>query len=109
MKPLPRTLPLTGAIALCSAHIGSPYAWYEGTAGPYKVVVQVVTPNVVPGVATVYARVFDDDVKSVSVQTNRFDALSNAPPPESAAPVENDHGLYSAPLWVMSGGSNGIS
>ncbi len=109
MKAVSRTFALTTLVAICSAHIGSPDAWYEGSAGPYRVVVQVVTPNVVPGVATVYARVFDQGVTSVSVQTNRYDALSNSPPPENAEPVENDHGLYSAPLWVMSGGSNGIS
>jgi hypothetical protein len=109
VKPLLRAAALTAVIALCSAHIGSPDAWYEGTAGPYRVLVQVVTPNVVPGIATVYARVFEDDVQSVSVQTNRFDAVNNAPPPESARPVKNERGLFRAPLWVMSGGSNGIT
>lgn len=104
-----RSFALTALIAICSAHIGSPDAWYEGSAGPYKVLVQVVTPPVVPGVANVYARVFDEGVQRVSVQTNRFDALAAAPPPERAEPVGNDHGLYTAPLWVMAGGSNGIT
>ncbi|HWL39654.1 MAG TPA: hypothetical protein VNO75_05395 [Gemmatimonadaceae bacterium] len=101
-----------GAVALgvvCSGHIGSPDAWYEGSAGPYHVVVQVATPGVVPGVAKVYTRVTGDGVRQVTVQANRFDALASAPPPETAKPVEGDPGLYLAPLWIMSGGSNSVT
>lgn len=94
---------------LCSAHVGSPDAWYEGAAGPYHVVVQVATPGVVPGVARVFARVTGAGVEQVTVQANRFDALAASPPPEVAAPVDGDAGLYSAPLWIMSGGSNSVT
>ena len=97
------------ALLVCSAHVGSPDAWYEGSAGPYHVVVQIATPGVVPGVAKVYARVTGDGVQQVTVQANRFDALAAAPPPEVANPVEGDPGLYSAPLWIMSGGSNSVT
>ncbi|HUR00140.1 MAG TPA: hypothetical protein VM166_11845 [Gemmatimonadaceae bacterium] len=106
---LKRIAGLTALIVLCSAHVGSPDAWYEGTAGPYRVVVQVATPGVVPGVANVYARVTGAGVEQVTVQANRFDALASAPPPEVAEPVEGDAGLYSAPLWIMTGGSNSVT
>lgn len=109
MKVLSRVLVLTTMVAICSAHIGSPDAWYEGSAGPYRVLIQVVTPPVVPGVARIFTRVFDDGVREVRVRTNRYDALTAAPPPEVAEPVDNDRGLYSASLWVMAGGSNGIT
>lgn len=109
MRILSRALALTGLVAICSAHIGSPDAWYEGTAGPYRVLIQIVTPPVVPGVAKIFARVFDDGVQQVSVQTNHFDALTASPPPELAEPVENDRGLYSASLWMMAAGSNGVT
>ena len=106
---LRRVSALTALIVVCSAHVGSPDAWYEGPAGPYHVVVQVATPSVVPGVANVYVRVSGAGVEQVTVQANRFDALAAAPPPEIANPVEGDPGFYSAPLWVMTGGSNSVT
>ena len=27
-------------VVICSAHVGSPDAWFEGNAGPYHVVIQ---------------------------------------------------------------------
>ena len=100
---------VSAAVLFCSAHVGSPDIWYDGSAGPYHVIIQVVTPSVVPGVATVYARVDGPDVEQVTVQANRFDALTAAPPPEVAEPVNGDRGLYSAQLWIMSGGSNSVT
>lgn len=109
MTPSGRVAALAALVIVCSAHVGSPDAWYEGSAGPYHVVVQVVTPGVVPGVATVFARVAGAGVEQVTVQANRFDALAAAPPPEVAEAVDGDPGMYSAPLWIMSGGSNSVT
>jgi len=96
-------------VVICSAHVGSPDAWFEGNAGPYHVIVQIATPGVVPGVANVFARVSGTGVQQVTMQANRYDALATAPPPEAAQPVEGDAGLYAAPLWIMSGGSNSVT
>jgi hypothetical protein len=104
-----RVAVIAAVVVFCSAHVGSPDAWYEGNAGPYHVVVQVATPGVVPGVANVFARIAGAGVEQVTVQANRFDALAAAPPPEIAEPVEGDPGLYAAPLWIMSGGSNSVT
>ena len=110
MRPLvARVAAIAAVVVLCSAHVGSPDAWFEGNAGPYHVVVQVVTPGVVPGIANVYARVDGPGVEQVTVQANRFDALASAPPPEIARPVDGDPGLYALPLWIMSGGSNSVT
>jgi len=105
---LGRVATLAAIVLVCSAHVGSPDAWFEGSAGPYHITVQIVTPGVVPGVATVFTRVDGPGVEQVTVQANRFDALAGAPPPEIAAPVENNPGMYSVPLWIMSGGSNSV-
>ncbi|MDP9201648.1 MAG: hypothetical protein M3P26_06915 [Gemmatimonadota bacterium] len=104
-----RVAAVTSVLVVCSAHVGSPDAWYEGNAGPYHVIVQIATPGVVPGVANVFTRVVGRGVEQVTVQANRFDALAAAPPPEVAEPVEGDPGLYAAPLWIMSGGSNSVT
>jgi hypothetical protein len=100
---------LTAVIVVCSAHVGSPDVWFEGTAGAYHVVVQVVPPSVVPGVAKVYTRVDGSGVQQVSVQANHYDALAAAPPPEVAEPVDGTPGLYAASLWIMTGGSNSVT
>jgi hypothetical protein len=109
LRRFARAAGITAVVAICSAHIGSPDAWFEGKAGPYNVVVQVGTPGVVPGVAEVFVRVAGTGVQQVTVHANRFDALASSPPPEVAVPVEGDPGLYSARLWVMSGGSNSVT
>jgi hypothetical protein len=100
---------ITAVVVVCSAHVGSPDAWFEGNAGPYHVIVQIATPGVVPGVANVFARVTGEGVARVTAQANRFDAIAAAPPPEVAKPVEGDPGLYAAPLWIMAGGSNSVT
>jgi hypothetical protein len=104
-----RIAALSAVVVTSSAHVGSPDVWYEGSAGPYRVIVQIATPGVVPGVANVFTRVSGAGVQQVTVQANRFDALATAPPPEIAEPVESDPGLYAAPLWIMSGGSNSVT
>lgn len=94
---------------VASAHVGSPDAWFEGSAGPYKVTVQVQLPGVVPGVAQIFVRVSGEKVDRVTVLGNKFDATGGAPPPEVAAPVDGDVGLYLGKLWLMSGGSNSVT
>ena len=94
---------------ISAAHVGSPDAWYEGNAGPYKVTINVQLPGVVPGVAQVFVRVAGDKPDRITVVGNKFDATGGAPPPEFATPVEGDPGLYAAHLWLMSGGSNSIT
>ncbi|MFL5523756.1 MAG: hypothetical protein ACJ8AF_06535, partial [Gemmatimonadaceae bacterium] len=114
MRLLGAVVSVTAIVAVTSAHIGSPDAWYEGAVGPYHAIVQVATPGVVPGVATVYVRLRDAKGVpatgvDVTIQANRYDALATSPPPEIAAPVATEPGLYSGQLWVMAGGSNGVT
>ena len=61
-------------VLVCSAHIGSPDSWFEGSAGPYHVVVNVRMPSVIPGVADIYTRVMSDSVSQVTSMINVFDA-----------------------------------
>ena len=109
MKVVARVAAIAAVVVVCSAHVGSPDAWFEGNAGPYHVIVQVATPGVVPGVANVFTRVEGAGVEEVSVQATGFDALATPPPPEIAEPVDGDPGLYAASLWIMSGGSNSVT
>jgi hypothetical protein len=109
LRAVGRVAGITLLYLVATAHVGSPDAWYEGNAGPYKVTVNVQLPGVVPGVAQVFVRVAGDKPDKVTVVGNKFDATGGAPPPEIASPVEGDAGLYAAHLWLMSGGSNSIT
>ena len=109
MKAVARWIGLAATILICSAHVGSPDAWYEGPAGPYHVVIHIETPGVVPGVAGVNVLVSGDGVERVTAVANKFDATGGAPPPEIAKPVEGRPGQYRTRLWIMSAGSNSIT
>lgn len=103
---------IAGVVALIlvgSAHVGSPDAWYEGPAGPYRVLVHIEAPGVIPGIATVNVRVAGEGVERVTALGNKFDATGGAPPPEIAKPVEGQPGWYRTTLWIMTSGSNSVT
>jgi hypothetical protein len=100
---------LAVAVLVCSAHIGSPDAWYDGTAGPYRVLVHVQAPPVVPGIAVVNVRADEPGVDRVTAFVNRFDATGGTPPPDVATPVAGNPGWYRTRLWVMTAGSNSVT
>ena len=108
-RALLRAISLTGMCVALSAHVGSPDAWYEGNAGPYKITVQVQLAGVVPGVAQIFVRVPGERVDRVTVLANKFDATGGAPPPEIAEVDQRDSSLHVGKLWLMTGGSNSIT
>ena len=100
---------LAGIVLVSSAHIGSPDAWYDGAAGPYRVLVYVQAPTVVPGIAIVNVRATETGIERVTAFVNRYDATGGTPPPDVAAPVADSPGWYRTRLWVMTGGSNSVT
>ena len=99
------------AIALtASAHVGSPDTYFEGSAGPYPVRVIVRNPGVVPGLAQITIRLLSPHgIRRVSVLPVYWDPKTAAPPPPDVAePVPGDSALYSAALWLMTGGSYSV-
>jgi hypothetical protein len=112
MKTLRRTLVLAALSALAlvtSAHVGSPDTWYAGDAGPYRILVHIRAPGVIPGIADVEVQVEGAGVREVLANVNRFDAVEAAPPPERAKPVRGEPNTYRVSLWVMTGGSNSFT
>ena len=104
-------LAVVGAISLvASAHVGSPDTYFEGTAGPYPVRVIVRSPGVVPGLAQITVRLLaPQEVRRVLVLPVYWDPRTAAPPPPDVAErVPGDSTLYSAALWLMTGGSYGV-
>lgn len=113
MRPLARVFGAVGLVLICAAHVGSPDTWFEGNAGPYRLLVHVSSPGVVPAVADISVRVYDSAHEAgrvaVTASVNKFDAAGAPPPPEKAVPVAGDPELYAISLWVMSGGSNSVT
>lgn len=103
-----RIFALAGVAVICSAHIGSPDAWYSGPAGPYHVMVHVKAPAVVPGVAVISIKP-EEAVDTVTAFVNKFDAVAGGPPPDVARAVPNNPGWFRTQLWVMDPGSNSVT
>jgi len=93
-----RRAALVAAIAVVSsAHIGSPDVWFDGLAGPYKVLVHVEAPPVVPGIAIINIRVVEPGVSRVTAFVNHYDATGGTPPPDLASPVPASAPRYLRP------------
>ena len=103
-----RTALLACVAVICSAHINSPDAWFDGSAGPYHVMVHVKTPPVVPGIAIISIKP-NESVDTVTAFVNKFDAVAGGPPPDVAKPVATEPGWYRTQLWVMDPGSNSVT
>jgi hypothetical protein len=105
MRPRARALILVTLAALSMAHVGSPDTFFTGQAGPYPVRVSVRLPGVIPGLAQITVRVPPEiavTAPRVMVQAIQWNVgPEGAPPPDDAAPVAGDAGLYAADLWLM--------
>jgi hypothetical protein len=90
-------------VSLAPAHVGSPDVFYEGNAGPYRLLVTIRPPQVVPGVAEVEIRSASPDVRQVhivplrlGIQTPQF-----SPVPDLALPSKEDPQFFTGSLWLM--------
>jgi hypothetical protein len=91
------------------AHVGSPDAWYEGTAGPYRLLVHVAAPGVIPGIATVRVRPEGGAVERVTAVADHVAATGGAPPAEPLEPDPDRPGWYVTRLWIMTTGSYSVT
>jgi hypothetical protein len=111
MTPVVRTVMLLALIAVApadgSAHVGSPDVFWEGRAGPYRLLVAVRTPPVIPGVATIEIRVLDGHPRVVKVVPLRVTGpgAKFAPVPDEARQSPDDPRFYTASLWMMAAGA----
>ncbi len=89
------------------AHVGSPDVFQEGSAGPYKILVTIRPPQVIPGVAEVEIRTTDKDVRSIRIIPLALtgEAAKFAPSGDVAAPLPSEPGAYVGQLWMMVSGS----
>src|SRR5580658_5848210 len=90
-----------------AAHVGSPDVYYEGSAGPYRLFVTVVVPQVIPGVAEIEVRAESGDVRSIQIVPMRLTGPgSNFPPtPDQAQVSKDDPQFFTGSLWLMESGA----
>jgi len=91
------------AVALALAHVGSPDVFYEGDAGPYRLLITIRPPQVVPGVAEIEIRSTSADVRQIHIVPLRlgFQAQQFTPVPDLAQPSREDPQFYTGSLWLM--------
>ena len=96
-----------GAGAQAQAHVGSFDAVQDGMAGPYHTLVTIRPPDVIPGVAQIDVRAFDDDVTRVAVVPLPITGpgAKSPPVPDVARASPDDPHLYSSTIWLMRTGS----
>ena len=88
------------------AHVGSPDVFFEGQAGPYKLLVTIRPPQVVPGVAEIEIRSLAADVTGIHIVPLRLTAPRQlAPVPDLARASKDDPQFYTGSLWLMATGS----
>jgi hypothetical protein len=89
------------------AHVGSPDVYYEGNAGPYRLLVTIRPPQVVPGVAQIQVRCLSDGVSRIQILplTMQGPGASLAPTPDTMQRSGADSQLFTGNLWIMLRGS----
>ncbi|HEY4110191.1 hypothetical protein [Puia sp.] len=92
-----------------AAHVGNPDVSMEGTAGPYRLLVSVKPPDVIPGTAQVTVFLQNGGTVTVSAQPIFFYSGRNgAPSPDRLAAVAGQPGQYKGIVWLMNDGSSSI-
>jgi hypothetical protein len=95
------------AVMPLAAHVGSPDVFYEGNAGPYRLLITIRPPQVVPGVAEIEIRSTAADVRQIHIVPMRLGYKEEQfpPVPDLAKPSREDPQFYTGSLWLMVSGS----
>jgi hypothetical protein len=89
------------------AHVGSPDVYFDGYAGPYRLLVTVRPPRVIPGVAEVQIRSLSPDINELKIVPMRIigPGADLAPVPDVAQRSSVDPQYFTGHLWIMLRGS----
>jgi hypothetical protein len=89
------------------AHVGNKDIFEQVDAGPYKLFVTIRTPTVIPGVATVEARVSGPQVASIQITPVPLTGEGSTHPPAADAMKRSadDPAFFTGSLWLMASGS----
>lgn len=94
------------------AHVGSPDVYAEGNAGPYRLLVTVRPPLVIPGVAEIEVRTVASDSAAAAVSDIKIapipltgEASKHPPVADAMKQSPQDKQFYTGSLWIMASGS----
>jgi hypothetical protein len=88
------------------AHVGSPNVYFQGDAGPYHLLVTVIPPAMVPGVAQVQIRVMSGTVNGISIAPVFVNGKDQGlPPTPDLMQRAADPQSYAGNVWLMESGS----
>ena len=105
--PIVALLIVTALQRPARAHVGSPDVFLEGLAGPYRLLVTVRPPQVIPGIADVEVLATSDDVREVRIVPLPLagDGAKFAPVPDLAVRSDEAPRLFTGHLWLMGAGA----
>ncbi|MCE6990443.1 hypothetical protein [Dyadobacter sp. CY323] len=97
-------------LLICSvaqAHVGSSGVQMQGQAGPYKVLVSIQPPDVIPGTAKVSVFIENPGVTRVAARPVYFySGDKGAPSADELAQVPDQKGQFQGVIWLMEWGSS---
>jgi len=87
-------------------HVGSPNVYLEGDAGPYRLLVTVNPPAMVPGIAQVQVRVASGIVNTISIAPVYISGKDQGlPPTPDLMQPAIDPQVFTGKVWLMESGS----
>jgi hypothetical protein len=106
LAPLSAALVLALGVATpAHAHVGSPDVFFEGAAGPHRLMVTVRPPDAVPGVAEVTVRAPTATRLTMVPMPATGDGARFAPVPDVATRDRDDPSTFVGHLWLMEAGT----
>jgi hypothetical protein len=91
------------------AHIGSSGVLMQGQAGPYKVLVDVKPPDVIPGTAKITVFVESGNAEKIFVRPIYFrSGDQGAPSSDEIHPVKDQPEHFQGDIWLMERGSSSV-
>jgi hypothetical protein len=95
---------------LAQAHVGSDGVVYEGTAGPYRVLISIQPPDVIPGTARVSVYVEGGGVERIQLKPIYYrSGDEGSPEADPAEPVPGEPGRYEGLIWLMDAGTASVA
>ena len=94
------------------AHVGSPDIYAEGKAGPYRLLVTIRPPQVIPGVAEIEVRAVGEgatasEIESIAITPIPLvgEAAKHPPVADQMKQSASDKTFFTGSLWIMASGS----
>lgn len=97
------------SVQISWAHVGSSGVLLQGQAGPYKVLIDITPPEVIPGTARITVFVENGDPQKVLARpvTYRFGS-HGAPSADEIHTVAGQPGQFQGVVWLMQSGSSSV-